>query len=308
MTGTVTVIGSANIDLVVEVDRRPGAGETIMGSDLQTHPGGKGANQAAAAARAGAPTRLVACVGDDPHGALQRTSLSDAGVDTGLVQISDRPTGTALILLTADGENSIVVSPGANADVSPAMVDGAVRSAGDDGVVVLSMEIPTAIVTYAAERAADAGIRVVLNAAPAHRLDEATLGRCDPLIVNEHEAQTVLGDGAAVDHDDDFDRLASALVARGARSVVVTLGAAGAAVAEEGGVYRVPAHRVDAIDTTGAGDAFVGAVACELARGASLHDAVTFATAMSAVAVQRMGAQSSYADRAEVEAFAAGGR
>jgi len=298
MSGVV-VLGSANADLVVEVPRRPHGGETLTGSDLHVFPGGKGANQAAAAARAGAATRFLGSVGDDGNGAFLREHLQAAGVQVHGVRAGARPTGTAMILLTPDGENSIVVSPGANHAVDIAMAEAMAPVWLDAGVLVLNLEIPHETVRHVVARAHAAGVRVLLNAAPAARLDAATLAACDPLVVNEYEAAIALG----ADGETDFDALAAALRRAGARGVVITLGAAGALVADADGVDRIPAYRVEVVDTTGAGDAFVGATACELARGVPLRDAVRFATAMSAIAVQRKGAQSSYADRAEVEQF-----
>ncbi|RGE19807.1 ribokinase [Leucobacter sp. wl10] len=314
MSRDVVVVGSANADLVVEVPRRPAGGETLLGGDLRLLPGGKGANQAAAAARCGADTAILACVGSDANGSFVRERLTSAGVDVvGLIEV-DRPTGTAVIFLTPDGENSIVVSPGANGALD---IETAERCSGvwsDARVLVLSLEIPEETAFRVAVLAAGDGARVLLNAAPATRIAPEVLAICDPLVVNEHEALAVLGAGgdAAPGADSgpragDYEGVAVRLLSAGARSVVITLGADGAIAADGGsaGPTRVPAHRVRAIDTTGAGDAFVGAVACELARGAELVDAVRFATGVSAVSVQRMGAQASYADRSEVEAFIA---
>jgi len=304
----VAVVGSANADLVVEVDRRPQGGETLLGGDLRLLPGGKGANQAAAAGRCGARVAMIGCLGGDANGAFLRERLEAAGVDASRMAEVDRPTGTAIILLTPDGENSIVVSPGANFALD---IETAERSAGAwraARVVVLSLEIPSETAFHVARAAAAEGSRVVLNAAPATRIDGATLALCDPLIVNEHEALEVLG----LREDDpdaaDYERLAERLRDAGARSVVITLGGDGAVVVDDGVPTRIPAYRVPVVDTTGAGDAFVGAVACELAAGSELRAAVSFATAVSAVSVQRVGAQASYADRAEVEAFIAESR
>lgn len=307
----VAVVGSANADLVVEVPRRPGGGETLLGGDLALLPGGKGANQAAAAARCGADVALVACVGADANGGFLLSELADAGVDVAHVARVERPTGTAIIFLTPDGENSIVVSPGANQALDLAALAAAEATWRDAAVVVLSLEIPLESALLVAAEARAAGARVVMNAAPSVQLSGSVLAACDPLIVNEHEALEVLGAGADDPEAENYGRLAERLLAAGARSVVVTLGAEGAIVAERTAgdgaalLTAVPAYRVRAVDTTGAGDAFVGAVAGELAAGRRLADAVRFATAVSAVSVQRVGAQASYADRAEVEGFIA---
>ncbi|MFC6235732.1 ribokinase, partial [Leucobacter soli] len=248
---------------------------------------------------------FVGCVGRDANGAYLREQLAAAGVDTAGLAESERPTGTAIIYLTPDGENSIVVSPGANHALDIELVDRSAELWTAARVVVLSLEIPRETAFHVAARAAAGGVRVILNAAPAARLDAETLALCDPLIVNEHEALEVLGAGVQDPDAHDYPRLAARLREAGARSVVVTIGADGALIADADGTERVAAYPVTAVDTTGAGDAFVGAVAAELAAGSSLLDAVRFATAVSAVSVQRVGAQSSYADRAEVEAFIA---
>lgn len=302
MRSDVVVVGSANADLVVEVPRRPAGGETLLGGELRTHPGGKGANQAAAAGRSGASVSFVGCVGRDGNGDFLRERLLEAGVGVASLASVERPSGTAVIFLTPDGENSIVVSPGANSEMTVERLRGAAAVIGAAKVVVISLEIPLETAVEAARIGDASGARVLFNAAPSVRLDAETLRLCDPLVVNEHEAQEVLG----AEHGADFRSLAEGLRDAGARSVVITLGEQGALVLDDEGCGTIPAHRVRAVDTTGAGDAFVGALAAELATGSGLRDAVAFATAMSAVAVQRAGAQSSYADRAEVEAFIRG--
>lgn len=298
MVNKVAVVGSANVDIVIEVPWRPSAGETLLGSDLHLYAGGKGANQAAAASRAGATTRFVANVGADSHGAFLREQLQEAGVDVTSMRTVDRPTGTALILLTPDGENSIVVSPGANRSLDVAAADATAATWTDSDVVVLNLETPLPTVEHVAQRAAAAGVRVLLNAAPAEMLSSRTLALCDPLVVNEHEARSLLNDSTST-----FTELSRQFLAAGVRSVVITLGSAGSVVADREGINAVAAHSVRAIDTTGAGDAFVGATACELAAGKALRDAIRFATAMSALSVQSMGAQPSYPNLAQVQEF-----
>ncbi|WP_331447311.1 ribokinase [Streptomyces xanthochromogenes] len=283
------IVGSANADLVVAVDRRPAAGETVLGSDLAVHTGGKGANQAVAAARLGARTALLARVGDDDHGRLLLTSLRAAGVDTAGVLVDEAPTGVALIVVDPGGDNSIVVSQGANARLTP----DDIRAAGDllasAPVVSVQLEIPLATVTEVA-RALAPGARLVLNPSPPAPLPDEVLAVCDPLIVNEHEARVLLGDSAG-ERPEDW---APALLALGPRSVVVTLGAAGALVAGPDGCERVPSPRVEPVDTTGAGDAFTAALAWRLGRGDDLPRAAAYAARVGSAAVTRKGAQESY--------------
>ncbi|GFH38378.1 ribokinase [Streptomyces pacificus] len=293
------VIGSANADLVIGVDRRPGPGETVLGSDLAVHPGGKGANQAVAAARLGARAALLARVGDDAHGRLLLDAQRAAGVDTVGVLVGGAPTGVALITVDPDGDNSIVVSPGANGRLTP----GDIRAAGSlfhaSRVVSAQLEIPLETVVEAVRSLAP-GTRFVLNPSPPRPLPPEVLAACDPLIVNEHEAKAVLGDAQAGDRPADWAR---ALLARGPRSVVVTLGAQGALVATARGVDQVPAVRVDAVDTTGAGDAFTAALAWRLGQGDALVDAAAYASRVGAVAVTKAGAQEAYPTREEVAAL-----
>jgi ribokinase len=292
------VVGSANADLVIGVNRRPAAGETVLGSDLATHPGGKGANQAVAAARLGADTVLLARVGDDAHGSMLAGSLSAAGVDTTGILVGGAPTGVALITVDPSGDNSIVVSPGANAWLSAEDVRGAGELLAAARVVSLQLEIPIDTVTAAVRAAAAAGSRVVLNPSPPAPLPDDVLAACDPLVVNEHEARFLLGTDAG-DTPEDW---ATALLARGPRSVVVTMGAAGALVAGPDGTAQVPSPRVTAVDTTGAGDAFTGALAWRLGTGDDLQTAVRFAVRVGAVAVTKAGAQESFPTLEEVAA------
>ncbi|MFC4331600.1 ribokinase [Streptomyces andamanensis] len=293
------VVGSANADLVIGVERRPAAGETVLGSDLAVHPGGKGANQAVAAARLGARTALLARVGDDAHGRLLLDSLRAAGADPAGVLAGGAPTGVALITVDPSGDNSIVVSPGANGRLTPDDVRAAAPLIGSARVVSAQLEIPLESVVEAVRHLAP-GSRFVLNPSPPRPLPQELLDACDPLIVNEHEAKVILGEDGAGDAPEDWAR---ALLARGPRSVVVTLGGEGALVASAQGVSRVPSVRVDAVDTTGAGDAFTAALAWRLGAGASLPEAAAYAARVGAAAVTRRGAQESYPTAAEVDAL-----
>lgn len=299
-SGRVIVIGSANADLVLDVDHRPAPGETVLASASTTTPGGKGANQAVAAARMGGRVAFIGCVGRDGHADLLRASLERAGVDLTWLQTVDAVTGYAVIVVTPDGQNSIVVAPGGNARMEPGSVDASAADWTDRDVVVAQLEVPLDVVVHAAHRAEQRRARFVLNAAPAALVPPEVLGVCNPLVVNE-EAAALLRRGSGVDYAGALDELAAALLALGVRSAVVTLGPEGAAVASADGVERIPAPRVQALDTTGAGDGFVGSMAAGLTTGQCLsraaRDAVLFATA----AVTRWGAQSAYFEKAEVQ-------
>ncbi|MFE7620346.1 ribokinase [Streptomyces sp. NPDC057496] len=293
------VVGSANADLVVGVERRPAPGETVLGSDLAVHPGGKGGNQAVAAARLGARTALLARVGDDAHGRLLLESQRAAGVDTDGVLVGGAPTGVALITVDPSGDNSIVVSPGANARLTPKDVRAAGALLAAARVVSVQLEIPLETVAEVAA-AMPPETRLVLNPSPPAPLPDRVLAACDPLVVNEHEARYILG-GAAGATPGEWAR---ALLGLGPKSVVITLGAAGALVADgrTGDVVPVPSLAVEAVDTTGAGDAFTAALAWRLGLGEGLAEAAAFAVRVGAAAVTRQGAQASFPTAAEVPA------
>ena len=306
--GRVVVVGSANVDLVVPVPRHPAGGETVLGGALQRSPGGKGANQAVAAARAGgAATTFVGALGRDAAADLLLASLEAAGVRTDLVARAAGATGTALVTVTPDGENAIVVAPGANAEVRVGGPEAARIAAAD--VVLAQLEVPLGAVAAAA-RARRAGALLVLNAAPSAPLPADLLAEVDVLVVNEHEARdlTGLGGGAASDGGPGAApaELAAALLER-VPAVVVTLGGAGSLVAERGdpAPAAVPAFPAAVVDTTGAGDTYCGVLAAALARGEGLVGAARLAAAAAALAVGRPGAQEAVPAAAEVLALVA---
>jgi ribokinase len=294
----VVVVGSANADLVVRVDR-PLAGETVLGGDVATLPGGKGANQAVAAARMAARSStgvaFVGRVGDDGHGRMLRAGLAASGVDVAALGMSARPTGAAVILLDPAGENSIVVSPGANAEVGPD--DARCDLVAGAEVLVLQGEIDPAASLAAAEHTAG---RVLLNLAPAGPVPPGLLARTDVLVVNEHEAAELLGEpvgGSGLDPTDAAARLR----ALGPAAAVVTLGARGAVAVDADGQHRAAsAPAVTAVDTTGAGDGLVGAMATMLAQGATVGDALAVGVTAGAFVVTRVGAQAAYPTPDEV--------
>lgn len=297
--GRIVVVGSLNADLVVQTAAFPKPGETVSGGDLATGAGGKGANQAVAAGRLGGAVSMVGAVGADAHGDLLRSSVAASGVDVSSVAVRDGvATGTALITVDAHGENTIVVSPGANGTLAPAdLGDAALAGAA---VLGLCLEVPEPVVVDAAERARAAGLTVVLNPSPFHDGARDLLPLVDVLLVNDGEAAALLG----VTEDAGAAELRSGLAALGVTRAVVTRGADGCVVVDgSGNPVAVPAVRVDAVDTTGAGDAFMGALLLRLADGDALLDAARFAVGVGAFAASRAGAQASYPTPAELAAF-----
>lgn len=286
----VFVVGSINQDFVLKVERRPGPGETVTNAGLSTHNGGKGANQAAAAAMLGASVTFLGCVGEDEFGEAQVRALAEKGVETHLIRRApDAPSGAAFITVTPDGENAITVAPGANRRLDPEDVDAVSKEIAGSHALVAQMEIPPETVERAAAVAEAGGTRVVLNLAPLISVNRSLLERLDPLVVNEHEAAFLLGE--RVEGLEGARDAVPKLLALGVRSVVITLGAAGALVSDGGSSAHLPAPEVEVVDTTGAGDAFVGALAVRLARGDSLEEAAGYAVRAGAAAVTKEGAQ-----------------
>lgn len=300
--GRVVVIGSINVDLFARVARHPRPGETVLGGDGSTRPGGKGANQAVAAALAGARIVMVGAVGDDGPAEVGLSLLRRAGVDLDRVRtVAGVPTGVALITVSDAGENSIIVIPGANYEVGLDDVRSVEVGSGD--VVVVQGELPVEVVDAAVARASESGARVVVNLAPVVDLAPGTLRAADPLVVNEHEALAagrILGIADLPSGEDlqvdEATTLSAQLLSAGVRSAVITLGAAGAVVASpDGEPQHCPGQTVKAVDTTGAGDCFVGTLAAHLAAGADLGEAARAGNDAGALAVQGHGAQESYA-------------
>jgi ribokinase len=286
----VFVMGSINQDFVLKVERRPQPGETVTNAELSTHNGGKGANQAAAAALLGASVTILGRVGDDEFGEPLVQALREKGIDTSLVErASGKSTGAAFITVTPDGENAITVAPGANRSLTPEDVDAAADAIGDARVFVAQMEIPVQSVLRAVDISAEKDTRALVNLAPTFEVPRELLEKLDPLVVNEHEAAFLLG--REVEGVDGALSAAPELLSLGPRSAVITIGEDGAVLADGESVDHLPAPEVEVVDTTGAGDAFVGALATQLARGASLREAVYYAVRAGAAAVTKEGAQ-----------------
>ncbi|MDN5600328.1 MULTISPECIES: ribokinase [unclassified Brachybacterium] len=291
----VLVVGSVNIDLVLDVSRHPSPGETIAGHAVRRSPGGKGANQACAAARLGAPVAFAGRSGTGPESDLALDLLRGAGTELAMSsQIDGEETGLAVVTVDASGENSIVVVPGANGSWTAEGIR-ALRDAIDQAAIVVAQgEIPVAAVEELAALCTSLDTRFLLNLAPVIPVGRETLLAADPLVVNEHEGRMALSIISAAEEPGDDEATALALRRAGVRSVVMTRGAQGAIVSIGDELTVFPSPAVSAVDTTGAGDAFVGALATGIARGESLHESCLLAVRVGASAVTRHGAQPSY--------------
>lgn len=288
------VLGSANLDVVYRVAAIPRAGETVLATGESRHPGGKGLNQAVAAARAGAPTAFVACIGNDAAGGDLMDVILEAGIDTSTVRRVDTPTGTALITVQDDGDNAIVVAAGANATLV-GLTDVQRHAVADAAVLVAQLEVPLEVVVEAAEVARGSGTRFVLNVAPAQSLDDDVLELVDVLVANEHEATTLTAEPEPM-------HSARRLLDR-VPAVVVTTGASGCVVAtRDQEVEHIPAAPAEVVDTTGAGDTFTGVLAAGMASGLSVAEATRRAVVAAAISVERDGAVPSIPSREQVDA------
>lgn len=319
----IVVVGSLNADLTIYCERLPLPGETVHGTGFAVNPGGKSANQAVAASLLGAEVSLIGAVGDDANGEMLRSSAAGAGVDVGHVRSDLEPTGVAVIAVDGHGENNIIISAGANGTLSPADVAAAADAFDGAAVVCLCLEVSPETVEAAARAGHDAGATVLLNLSPYAGISQELAELADVLLVNAHEASLFLGSGgtgsghvpdagmpgAAAD-DAGWDRIRERFAERGLQRVLVTLGGDGSVVldSEAAGpkVTRIPPTTVKAVDTTGAGDAFTGAVAARLAAGDPLAAAAAFASVAAALAATRKGTQAAYPGTADVERLLAG--
>jgi ribokinase len=298
----VTVVGSFNTDLVSRTPRMPVPGETILGGPFHMGPGGKGANQAVAAARLGAETAMVVKLGMDPFGDLAEANMTNEGIRPDFIFRTDEAhTGAALIMVDARGENMIVVAAGANNLLSPDDVDKAGEAIEGADVLLVQLEIPIETVERTIELAHEAGVTVLLNPAPGREIHSKLLAMCDVVTPNETETQIITG--MSVRDRDEAEAAARWLLKQGVKAVVITLGAEGALVATENGIENVPGQKVEVVDTTGAGDAFSGALAVALAEGMELAEAVAFSNAAAALQVTKIGTAPAMPYRKDVDAF-----
>jgi len=299
MSSTIIVAGSVNMDLVVRASRMPKEGESLIGSGFKMVPGGKGANQAVAAARLGSATHFLGRVGSDVFGTSLRENLASCGVNTDHLIEDDGPSGIAMIIVNEAGQNSIVVALGANDEVRPDDLSGAADLFSVADFLLVQLEVPLETVEAALDMAREAGVKSVLDAGPPRKLTLELLCKAD--IVSPNETETAALTGVEVVDPATAREAAKKLLDGGVETVVLKLGEQGSFVATRDLEEHVPAFRVDAVDTTAAGDAFTAALAVALADGDDLVDAVRFANAAGAVAVTRFGAQPSMPTRDEVE-------
>jgi len=297
-----TIIGSANVDMIMKVKRLPDRGETVTdGVFLQTF-GGKGANQAVAAARAGGDVRFVACLGHDAFTPTMVENFRRDGLDVeGVRFVDDQPSGSALVMVEEGGMNYLTVAPGSNAALLPEHIAAGWERISSSGLILLQMEIPVETNREVLSRAREAAIPVILNYAPAHCICPDLLDGLDTLIVNENEAAGL--SGIEPSNQSSAERAVRALANLGARRVILTLGAAGSMIFAEGTVEMAPAFPVTVVDTTAAGDSFCGALGVAMLEGLPLSEAVRFATAAAALSVTRFGAQPSIPTRSEIDSF-----
>jgi len=295
----ILVIGSSNTDMVIKTDKIPSPGETILGGTFLMNPGGKGANQAVAASRLGGKVTFVAKIGDDLFGSQTTGILKKEGIDTRyIVKDPQFPSGVALITVDSSGENSIVVAPGSNGNLMVQDIDNEIFAHHKSGVMLLQLEIPLMTVEYAALTAAESKINVILNPAPAQKLHDYLLRHIWLMTPDESEAEILTG--IKVHNEATADAAATYLMRKGVKNVIITMSAAGAFVKTAEFTEMFPGNKVNAVDTTGAGDVFNAALAVSFAEAKGMRDAVLFANKAASICVTRMGAQSSAPYREEV--------
>jgi ribokinase len=298
----VAVIGSLNMDLVIKTARMPQVGETIKGSDFIVNPGGKGANQAVAAGRLAGDVYMIGCVGNDNHGQALINNLEKSGIKTDYIQKIDRvSTGVAVIIVNEDGNNSIILHGGANDCINGQILQQVEKLIIQSDYVLLQLEIPLATVEYIAELSKMHHKTVILNPAPATKLNEKLLKNIDIIVPNETECEILTGINA--DCNDNALKAAKLLYHQGVKQIVITMGKNGAFYYDQTESFYIPVIEVEAVDTTAAGDCLIGALVAELSRGKNIKQALEFAVAASNLAVTKRGAQSSLPTLKEVNEF-----
>ena len=298
----IVVVGSSNTDMIIQLERIPRPGETIIGGEFSIAAGGKGANQAVAAARAGGAVNFVACVGEDIFGEQAVAGFEKDGISvTHVLKDHDAPSGVALIFVDKKGENSIAVASGANARLTPQHIQHASDVITTADLLVMQLETPIETISAAAKLAADHNVTVILNPAPAQELDEALLRNISILTPNETETELLTG--IKVEDEQSANRAADVLLGKGIQMVIITLGANGAFIAQSDYREMIAGFKVESVDATGAGDVFNGSLAVALGEGKSPAEALRFANAAAALSVTKLGAQPSAPQRGDIEAL-----
>jgi ribokinase len=303
MTKKIVVVGSVSLDFVAGANRIPIPGETIIGDSFQTFHGGKGGNQAVAAARLGHPVSMVGCVGDDAYGPQLVSGLARAGVNTEHFATAPGSSGVAIIFTGAGGQNSIIVVPGSNGKLTRKEFDRHIGALDGAGIILAQLEIPLETVEYLAETAEKKGIPLMLDPAPARELPASLFRKVSWITPNETETMILLNCKEEALAGREAEKAADELLSRGVGNVALKLGARGCLIATGGAKEFVPAYKVNAVDTTAAGDAFNGAFAVGLMRGLKARDSASYACAVAAISVTRAGAQPSMPAENEVQAF-----
>lgn len=297
----ICVIGSLNMDLVVKVDTMPKGGQTLIGSNFKEVPGGKGANQAVAMARLGGNVSMIGKVGNDGFGQTLLNALKADNVNTDYIGIEEGPTGVALITVDKNAENSIVVAPGANFKVAVEDIDNNIEAINNSDIVVVQLETPLETIKYGLKKAKEAGKYTILNPAPAVVLEDEIIENVDLLTPNETELEIL--SGIQINNEDDIKRAAQIMIDKGVKELIVTLGSKGSLyINKERSMFK-SAYKVQAVDTTAAGDSYTGALSVAFANGKNVEEAMDFASKVGALSVMKEGAQSSLPTLKDVENF-----
>ena len=297
----ICVIGSLNMDLVVNVDTMPKPGQTIIGSNFKEVPGGKGANQAVAMARLNGNVSMIGKVGEDGFGQTLINSLKNDKVDTTYIQTSKGATGVALITVDKNAQNSIVVSPGANFEVKEDDIDNNIEAIKNSDIVVLQLETPLNTIKYALNKAKELNKYTILNPAPAVKLDDEIIKNVDLLTPNETELEII--SGVSIETEEDIQKAAQIMIEKGVKELIVTLGSKGSLYINKEKRMFKKAYKVEAVDTTAAGDSYTGALAVALSQDKNIEDAMDFASKVGALSVLKEGAQSSLPTLEDVKNF-----